>query len=128
MRELENRQKFRRRLYSMPALAALLVMTVLLVKGAYTMVLTERESAEGAEFLALEVASLSAREAVLGEAIEKLNTEDGIEEEIKSKYNVAREGEYVAVIVDRPERGATTTQEKKSWWKRAWAGIMGSNE
>lgn len=125
MRELENRQKFKRRLYSLPALMALLAITVLLVKGAYSIMLTERESSREAKLLALDVATLAEREKVLEEAIQKLETEEGIEEEIKSKYNVAREGERVAVIVDRPSNIATTTQEEKSWFKRMWTAIIG---
>lgn len=125
MRELENRQKFRKRLYSVPALAVLLVITVMLVKGAYSILLTERESARDARLLAEEVDALALREQVLKEAIEKLETPEGVEEEIKSKYNVARAGEMVAVVVDRPENKASTTQEKLPWWKRIWTAIIG---
>ena len=125
MRELENRQKFRRRLYSIPALAVLLLITVMLVRGAYSILLTERESARDARLLELEVASLSEREDELKAAIEKLQTPEGVEEEIKSKYNVARAGEMVAVIVDGPENKATTTEEEGSWWRDLWSAIIG---
>jgi cell division protein FtsB len=128
MRELEQRQKMRRKLYSLPALAILFIVAVAMVRGAYAMLVKERESAKGAENLAAEVAALSERETLLLRELEKLETPAGIEEEIKSKFNVAKEGELVAVIVDRPEDEATTTPEKKSWFKRFWDDIMGANE
>jgi cell division protein FtsB len=125
MRELEARQKFKRRLYSMPALAVLLVLSVMLVRGAYSMLITERQSAKEADLLALEVAALREREGVLSYAIDRLSTEEGIEEEIKSKYNVARQGEYVAVIVDKPQKEALPEAPAKPWWSRVWSAIIG---
>jgi len=125
MRELENRQKFRRRIYSLPALAVLLVVAIMLVKGAYSIMITERQSSKDARLLALEVAALADRQKVLEAEIEKLNTDEGVEEEIKSKYNVARAGERVAVIVDRPERDASTTPEDDPWWRGIWNAIIG---
>ncbi|MHB1330423.1 MAG: FtsB family cell division protein [Minisyncoccota bacterium] len=123
MRELEKRQKMRRRMYSTPVIIGLLVVTIFLVKGAYSLLLTERRSAEKAEILALKVSSLALREEFLKSEIARLNTEAGIEEEIKSKYNVARPGELVALIVDDTER-ASTTEEEASWWKRFWDAII----
>jgi len=67
---------------------------------------------------------MKAREGVLSGEIDKLQTPSGIEEEIKSKFNVAKEGERVAVIVDRPEDVATTTSEIKPWYKRLWDDII----
>ncbi|MBX4195362.1 hypothetical protein KW796_00120 [Candidatus Parcubacteria bacterium] len=125
MRELEQRQKLRRRLYSLPALAILLAITAGLVRGAYTLILKERESASDARLLAAKVGILTEREEVLSAEIEKLETPAGVEEEIKSKFNVAKEGERVAVIVDRPESSTTTEPQKESWFKRLWADIIG---
>lgn len=125
MKELQQRQKFKRRLYSMPSLAIALVLSVALVRGAYGILLTERESSREVGLLAAEVGALSAREVVLKAAIQKLQTEEGIEEEIKSKFNVAKPGEQVAVIVDRPERAASTTEQKVPWWKGLLNAIIG---
>ncbi len=124
MRELEHRQRLKRRLYSLPALVLLLIITVALVRGTYFLVLKERETAQEAEALALRAKSLAEREQTLLKETSKLGTESGVEEEIKSKFNVAREGERVAVIVDRPQLESATTTEDLPWWKRFWNAII----
>jgi cell division protein FtsB len=124
MRELEHRQKMKRRLYSYPALGALVIMAIALGRGAYLMMEKERESSREAAALEANVLTLSSREAELKQEIEKLETPSGIEEEIKSKFNVAREGESVAIIVDPKALEATTTPEEESWFKRFLGGII----
>lgn len=128
MRELEQKQKLKRRIYSIPALIGLFLITVALSRGAYSILTKERLTSKEVELLQEEVADLSEREAFLNSSIEKLKTEEGIEEEIKSKFNVARSGERVAVIVDPIALEATTTPEKKIWYKRLWSAIIGGNE
>jgi cell division protein FtsB len=123
MRELQTRARWKRRMYSIPALIVLCIVTFALMRGAYALMVKERQSARDAELLRQKVSDLSAREVVLQAEIASLNTDAGIEEEIKSRYNVARVGEQVAVIVDRP--GATTTEpEAKPWYKRLWDAIL----
>lgn len=125
MRELEHRQRVRRRIYSLPALAVLALAAIFLTRGAYSLMMTERESRRDAELLVSKVEELRAREDVLLREIDKLTTEAGIEEEIKSKFNVARAGEHVAIIVDRPESEASSTPQKVSWWKSFLDAIIG---
>ena len=85
----------------------------------------ERTSAKEAELLQAKVVALAEREAVLRDEIGRLETSAGVEEEIKSKFNVAKEGERVAIIVDRPQEVATTTPTPSPWYKRLWDGIVG---
>lgn len=125
MRELESRQRLKRRIYSWPSILILALVTVLLARGAIALVAKERESAREALALDTKVTTLSEREKELTDEIDKLNTSAGVEEEIKSKYNVAEAGEHVAVIVDRPGKESTTTPEEISWWKRLWNDIIG---
>ena len=122
MRELQNRQKMKRRIYSIPALLVLLAITIGIVRGAYALMQKERQSARDAEALDRQVSELASRETELKADIDKLHTEGGIEEEIKAKYNVARPGERVAIIIDRPGE-ATTTAEEEPWYVRFWNAI-----
>lgn len=124
MRELEQKHKFRRRMYSLPSLIVLLIITGAMVRGAYLLMVKERASAKDAKLLLAKVETLREREGVLIKEINKLETPAGVEEEIKSKFNVAKEGERVAVIVDGPEEVATTTPTPKPWYKRMWDGIL----
>lgn len=112
-------------MYSLPVLVVLLLMAVFISKGAYTILIKERQSAREAVALAEKIEVLADREEKLKYEVEKLETDRGIEEEIKSKFNVARAGEHVALIVERGEALASTTQEAPSWWNRFWGGIIG---
>ena len=124
MRELQNRQKVKRRLYSLPALGGLLIITGFMGKGAYDLMIKERDSSRDATLLAEKVATLTDREAALKAEISNLQTAAGVEEEIKAKYNVASAGEHVAIIVDRPS-ATDTPPEVLPWYKRAWDAIIG---
>lgn len=60
----------------------------------------ERETAKKKELKLAEIETLRAREEIINNDIEKLKTEDGVEETIREKYQVVKEGEKMVVIVD----------------------------
>ena len=62
---------------------------------------------------------LEGREESLREEIERLSTQRGIEEEVRSKFEVGREGEEVIIIVDNPEaENVGEKYTKKTFWQR----------
>lgn len=124
MLELQKRNRWRRVAYSLPGVFVLLVLTFFSIRGAYDIFLKERISKKEAELLITKVEDLKARETFLTEKVEDLTTPSGVEEEIKSKFNVARAGEHVALIVEGEEPEATSTPQKSSWWQRFWSGII----
>jgi len=64
-----------------------------------------------------EASALNNREAELKDTIAKLNTQEGVEFELRQKLNVAQAGESVAVIVDE-KPVATTSPVKISAWQK----------
>lgn len=97
-----------------------------MAKGAIGVVLKERESRERLRDLEAKAEALVIREAELQRDIAKLQTREGVIEEIKEKFSVTEEGEYVAIIVDERNK-ATTTEERskaqklKDWWRNLWS-------
>ena len=83
------------------------------------------ESSERAKDLEGKLATLILREQELREGISRLKTEEGVKEEIKERFNVTAEGEYVAVIVDRKEVSSSTDSSALPWYKKFWIAIMG---
>jgi len=79
------------------------------------------------DMMAEELARLTERAAVLEADVAHLLSERGIEEEIRDRYQVAKEGEHVVVILDDTSGGAATqTPEENTesidgrpWW-RVW--------
>ena len=125
MKELQRKQKIRRMMYSFPSLIVIAVITFFLVKGAVKVMDKKWESSERAKDLEGRVATLVLREEELRRGISRLETEEGVKEEIKERFNVATEGEYVAVIVDRKEVSSSTNSSVLPWYKRFWIAIMG---
>lgn len=120
MRELQQKQKRKRRLYSLPALFLLLIVALLLVRGAYGVVMKERESKRYVKELEEKHIELSRRSEMLEQNIARLQTDEGIDEEIKEKYGVSREGERVAVIVDPQPEETVRTEGVHQFFGRFW--------
>lgn len=62
----------------------------------------ERQTGENTERRLAQLEELLERERALDTEIERLSTDRGIEEEIRRKFEVAKAGEEVIVIVDTP--------------------------
>ena len=108
MKELRDKQKFKNALYSIPLLALLAVVAFLLARGAASIMLKERESAQTLASLEEKNGTLKERQDELKVSIARLRTEEGIIEEIRSKFNVTRQGEHLAIVVEEGEKASTT--------------------
>ncbi len=95
--------------------------TFLLAKGAVGVMIKERGSAQRVASLETKSLELEKREVELVSEIKRLETPEGVEKEIREKYNVAQEGEYMAIIVDERKKATTTDKTAgeriKGWWK-----------
>lgn len=106
-------------MYSLPMLALLLVVTGLLIHGAYGVVGKQLESEEHVAELSEKANALSSRKADLESRLQLLETEEGIIKEIKEKYSVSREGEYVVVLVDEAEE-PVPVEDSEEFWGKKW--------
>lgn len=123
MEELQRKHRIKQLLYSWPSLILIAIITFFLVKGAVGIMRIERESAGRVRELEADSKALALREEKLTQDINKLRTEAGIIEEIKEKFSVTREGEYVAIIVDERNKATSTDGTGISWIKRLWNAI-----
>jgi cell division protein FtsB len=64
----------------------------------------ERETAKKKDIILANIETLRKREDTLTTDINKLKTEDGIEETIRDKYQVVKEGEKMVTIVDEEKK------------------------
>ena len=62
------------------------------------------------------VDELKSRSNELESRINKLATVSGIEEEIRTKFSVAKMGENMVVVVADDESKMSTTSQKNSFW------------
>ncbi|MDP3763716.1 MAG: hypothetical protein Q8Q92_03655 [bacterium] len=123
MKELRRKQKIRRIIYSIPLLVALLILAFFLARGALRVLNKEWESSTRLKNLAEKAAVITLREQELKENIARLQTEEGVKDEIKERFNVTQEGEHVAVIVDDRGLSSSTDTSTLPWYKKFWIAM-----
>ena len=125
MQELRQRQKIKRRLYSTPSLIFFTIIALLLIRGTFGVVEKELESSSKMNALNASKQSLVSRQAELKSSIDSIQTDAGIEKEIKEKFNVSKTGEHVVVIVDPKPIASSSIPNLTPWYKKLWNSIMG---
>jgi hypothetical protein len=106
-------------LYSKPVIAVLLIIVVFMSISVYHRFTVEREMSERRAEMEEERQNLIERKAELEERVDYLSGDRGIEEEIRTHFDVAKEGEQVVIIVDKEEEQKPeipVIPEKKPWY------------
>lgn len=116
-------KKVKRLLTSLPAIAVLAVLVVVVGLAAWDMYQTSRETNRTVTRLEKKKQELAARKKAASSAAAALATKRGIEEEIREKFSVAKPGEKVVVLVDKRNSRSSTTPKQKSWWKEMWSTL-----
>ena len=117
MFDFYERRKLRRVLYSKGAILLLAVVVVFLARAAAEVYPKEREAARRSAEQAAELSELRERERTLTAELGRLSTSRGVEAELREKYDVAKPGERVIVILDSAGRQAAVS-EGGSFWRR----------
>ncbi len=126
MKDFQSRQKLKKFLYSPWILLVLALITGLLIKGAIGILNKERDSAQTLAELEENNVKLRDRHQELEAEIASLQTEQGVMQEIRAKFNAAREGEHLAVIVDEEGKGTSEEDSSLPWYQKLWNAIMQS--
>jgi cell division protein FtsB len=116
--DFEQRKRFKRIVFSKAMGAVLLILLVFLGKITWNIYRKERDSRERVVQLEKEAADLRNRKDDLAADLERLKSDRGLEEEIRTKFPVAKEGERVIQIVE--PRGEATSSEpvRRGLWER----------
>lgn len=121
---LEFRQKKRplKFYYSNALIFFLFVIFVLVLKGVWNIYVKERLAIADKIDRVEDIASLKSRKLFLENELNRLKTENGVEREIREKFNVKKEGENVAVIIyattteEGIEKGSSIVKNLTSWF------------
>lgn len=106
------------------ALIVFFCILILFVYNIIGLLEKERETAKKKNMILANIENLRKRENTLNNEIEKLKTEEGIEETIREKYQVVKEGEKMVVIVDEEklnkgvEENTVDSNKFLEWVKR----------
>lgn len=123
MREFQEKQKMKNRIYSKTSIVIALIMVVLISRGVLSVYAKEKDSR-------MELALLEKKKAELGDRLarvtmnnDRLKTEEGIEAEIRSKYDVVKQDEEVIVVVD--EKLPPPAEDTRGFMKKFWDSVTG---
>jgi len=106
-----NRKKSNSLWHSPLVLLVLFGILVLFIYNMVGLIEKERETTKKKELILSQIDTLRNREKSLSSDIAKLKTEEGIEETIRDKYQVVKEGEKMVVIVDQEKKEETVSEE-----------------
>jgi cell division protein FtsB len=118
MREYQEKKRYKKFLYSKTAVVILIILLILLIKATWGVYKKQEESAANAVQASHELEKLSQRQEVLNSELKRLQTDAGIEEEIRSKYSVSKPGEDLLIVVDGDKDKPMPEHPKESWWNK----------
>jgi hypothetical protein len=124
MLDFVQKRKVKSAMYNWITVGILSAITVIFMHSTWSVYQKKRESSEMKNAALERVEDLRSRDKDLSGKIARLDTPAGVEEEIRSKFSVAKENEAMVVIVD--EDAPTTTAEKEppaTFWDRVWAWL-----
>lgn len=122
MREFEQKKKVKSRIYSRTSIFILFIVFILLARGVFNIYLKERESRQNRNLAIEKLNNLRERRDMLEKETLRLDTADGIEEEIRKKFPVSKKGEEVIVIVD--EKDKEIIPEQKTFWQKVYGVLL----
>jgi len=118
MMDFQQKKRMRKVLYSPKVALLLLVVFVFLARGAWGAYTKERESRLNLNKVEEDYSKAMEREAFLSEEIDRLSTEEGMEEEIRGKFNVTKPGEEVVLVIESEGDLSEEVAEKQGFWKK----------
>lgn len=118
MREFEQKRKVRKILYSRTMIFVLFVVFIFLAHATWNVYQKERLSKRNLEQVAEESRRLQAREDSIRTSVNYLQTDKGVESEIRSKFRAVKAGEQVAIIINDEIKKDIQRVQKETFWMK----------
>lgn len=129
MFDFHEKRKIRRIIYSKPVIGVLFLGAGLMSISVYNRYEVAKEMEKKLEDRRIELSELHMRAESIEAKVKYLKDERGVEEELRNRFDVAKEGEQVVILVDKkPEKNGdeaivtdpgveyTENIDKKSWF------------
>lgn len=118
MLDIQQKRKFRSILYHRITIGILFVIVILALHSTWKVYMKKRESVMLKDASLVRLNELELRNNDLETKINKLNTTSGVEEEIRSKFSVAKEEENMVIIVREEDISSSTHTENATMWSK----------
>lgn len=123
MREFHKKNTTKKILYSIPSVIILTILLFFVARGVYAVYLKENDSQVEVDRVQQQMGQLQSRYAAIQQDSDRLKSTDGVEAEIRTKFDVVKEGEGVIVVVDR--NTPTIQEDKRGTLTRFWDSVIG---
>ena len=124
MLDFQQKRHLKSIIYSKVSLLVLFILVIFLGRATYDIYWKYKISSENYNVVKKDYDNLKERNEMLNSEIDRLKTDTGIEEEIRSKFDVAKPGETVVVVIDSSSSTSTDKNLKQGFWAKFW-GIFG---
>jgi cell division protein FtsB len=121
MRDLQERKRYRNFLLSPVTSVILLIVVIFLLKSNYNIYKKNQIAKINREESDRKLALLREKSDRLTDQLKKLETERGVEEELRNKFQITKSGEEVLVVVDEEGEGQVKNEpveEEQTYWQR----------
>ncbi len=125
MLDFQQKRKVRSWMYNRLTIALLFIAFVFIAHSTWVVYMKKVESEEMMSVSLKNVETLRSRSVDLQKKIDRLATAQGVEEEVRSKFSVAKEDENMVIII-QDEIGSSTKVQKQSLWSR-FTALFSSN-
>lgn len=118
MLDIQQKRKLRAVAYHKITLVVLSIILVLIIRSTWN-VYQKKEESQKLKNIAIEYTEgLREKDSQIKSKIDRLSTEVGVEEEIRSKFNVAKDNENIVVVLDSDLEVQSTTTPDEGFWKK----------
>ncbi len=119
MLNFQGKKKFSDLVYSKLGLLILFVILIIFTRGTWEMYVKERETGEKLEDLSAEFDLLTERRDTRLAEVEKLDSPEGVEDELRRLLPIVREGERVIIITGSEEDQEEPVEEThQNFWQK----------
>ena len=118
--DFQRKKQVKNIIYSKVFLIILLILAFFLGRATYDIYKKSKLSYSNYIEVKRDYDSLVARKSMLESEMNRLATDNGIEEEIRGKFNVAKPGETVVTIINKNSTSTDANSIKKDFWSSLW--------
>ena len=129
MRDLKKKHRLKQIAYSPIVIVLLVLIAIAVWRGVWSVYGRAQETQGERRRLQTQVEELAERKERLVANIEHLETRRGVEEEVREKYDVAKQNEQIVVILDdasaKEESVATSSEKDEAGaFARVWGAVV----
>lgn len=125
MLEFQKKRKIRNVFYSKLVLVVILVFLFIFIKATWKFYDKANESRHRKENVEHEMAELVQRKTELEQEIAHLDSSVGMEEELRTRFDLVKEGEETILLVDenKDATASEATTTKDGFWHNLWQSV-----